>query len=517
MKNQYTEEVLTDMVEEEQQRQAHSDGYIMYGGYNDDEKQDVEKYAMKDQAKQVLDGDDERNGIYALLSLSAAAETPNTKNGVGKGKRKVSSVPSSVEKKRKYEAGVRKGSPAKSPADGKQQQRKRYTTQHQMQMREDLPEWLQEMQRRLERIFSSPRVASFIIREFFYSDVDRLWFEGKNDDAEYTMASLCDDVFGLGKEQEGPRALELHRHEWWALRSLLGAQHVASGDENVVYRKPRRFSKKFLNESRADLYAYRDRVYASSQQILKVGQEVTAIHPKTLELEDGAILTMGERGTCRVQFDKVDLGVHLVALHHVASKPGPGPLASASTSVYLYNMMGMMQPMNMLVQQWNAIQHSQMKAPPGGEETVKQEEGDGRLKNGNNKERIGVEEPQQETVLERKPSALLRALKNSLWVPESESARIDAIVDEIFMSSAKTIEANKASMMEAGPSSSSSSSLCILTRPIAYSKDDIISSKARSLLQDAVSKRIKGSVKLLVTLSRASQNFDKVERLFSSS
>jgi len=501
------------MVEGEQQRQSHSDGYLIYN--NEDEKQGLDKHAVKDQTKQtkqVLDGDDERNGIYALLSLSAAAQTPNTKKAVGKGKRKVSSVPSSVEKKRRYEVGVKKGSPAKSPSDGKQQQRKRYTTQHQMQMREDLPEWLQEMQRRLERIFSSPRVASFIIREFFYSDVDRLWFEGKNDNAEYTMKRLCDEVFGGGKEQEGPRPIVLHRHEWWALRSLLGAQHVEPGSENIVYRKPRRFSKAFLNESRADLYAHRERVYASSQQILQVGQEVTAIHPKTMELEDGAVLTMGERGTCRVQFDRMDLGVHLIPLHHVASKAVPGPLASAPPSLQLYSMMGMMQPMNMLVQQWNAIQHSHMKATPGGEETVKQEDADGQIHDTNK-----TIDPQKEKVIKRNPSGLLRTLRSSLRISESESSSIDAIVDEIFMSSAKTIEANKASMLDAGPSSSSSSSLCMLTRPIAYAKDDIISTKARALLQDAVSKRIKDSVKLLVTLSRASQNFKGIEQLFSSS
>eukprot|EP00889_Picochlorum_renovo_P007632 jgi/Picre1/34662/NNA_002130.t1 len=82
------------------------------------------------------------------------------------------------------------------------------------------------------------------------------------------------DCLGLGRE-----AL-LQADEWWAIRSLLG-------------KKPRRLSKSFLHDSRVDLHLYRKEYYAKAGS-LAVAQRVSAIHPESLEIHDGVILSIVE-------------------------------------------------------------------------------------------------------------------------------------------------------------------------------------------------------------------------------
>lgn len=90
--------------------------------------------------------------------------------------------------------------------------------------------------------------------------------------------------------------------------------------------KPRRLSKRFLQEEREKLETYRESVRTHYHELrtglreglpadlarpLTVGQKVIARHPKTREIHDGSILTV-DRSRCRVQFDRPELGVELV-------------------------------------------------------------------------------------------------------------------------------------------------------------------------------------------------------------
>lgn len=93
--------------------------------------------------------------------------------------------------------------------------------------------------------------------------------------------------------------------------------------------KPRRLSKKFLQEEREKLQRYRDSVRVHYAELragvreglpndlarpLSVGQRVIACHPKTREIHDGSVLTV-DRNRCRVQFDRPELGVEFVMVN----------------------------------------------------------------------------------------------------------------------------------------------------------------------------------------------------------
>ena len=90
--------------------------------------------------------------------------------------------------------------------------------------------------------------------------------------------------------------------------------------------KPRRLSKKFLQEEREKLEQYRESVRTHYAELrtgvreglptdlarpLSVGQRVIACHPMTREIHDGNILTV-DCNRCRVQFDRPELGVEFV-------------------------------------------------------------------------------------------------------------------------------------------------------------------------------------------------------------
>ncbi|CAM6016402.1 unnamed protein product [Sphagnum balticum] len=143
------------------------------------------------------------------------------------------------------------------------------------------------------------KVRQWCMCEWFYSAIDLPWF-ARNEFVEYLNHA------GLGHV---PR---LTRVEWGVIRSSLG--------------KPRRLSKRFLEEEREKLATYRESVRTHYHELriglreclptdlahpLTVGQKVIARHPKTREMHDGSILTV-DRCRCRVQFDNPDLGVELV-------------------------------------------------------------------------------------------------------------------------------------------------------------------------------------------------------------
>lgn len=146
---------------------------------------------------------------------------------------------------------------------------------------------------------SSAKVRRWCTYEWFYSAIDWPWFT-RNEFVEYLNHA------GLGHV---PR---LTRVEWGVIRSSLG--------------KPRRLSKRFLQEEREKLEQYRESVRKHYNDVrsgiceglptdlarpLSVGQRVIACHPKSREVHDGNILTV-DRNRCRVQFDRPELGVEFV-------------------------------------------------------------------------------------------------------------------------------------------------------------------------------------------------------------
>lgn len=222
--------------------------------------------------------DEETSGIYALLSLSAVAKNDrrkknlNTKGDEGKARKAVGGSSVSPSKRRETKGVADKG-----------------------QGKDNLPPSLTHVQRSMEHVLDRFDARMFCVREFFYSEADRAWSAGKQDGMQQIV-----DCLGLGRE-----AL-LQADEWWAIRSLLG-------------KKPRRLSKSFLHESRVDLDLYRKEYYAKAGS-LAVAQRVSAIHPESLEIHDGIILSIVE-DSCRVQFDRADVGVHVVPKYAVAAKP----------------------------------------------------------------------------------------------------------------------------------------------------------------------------------------------------
>ena len=166
-------------------------------------------------------------------------------------------------------------------------------------------------------------LIAFIGREFLYSDVDKKWFgEGR---------VWIDGVLqGMGFDTTG--GVKLTRAEWAALRSLM------KGNGAV-----RRLSSQFMHDSRAELYAHRVNESALPENVFSVGQAVTAVHPDTQEVQDGVILTLAGKDFCRVQFDRVELGVQLVSnsmlRRVIKAKPSFGGLSSMMPSPPLPPMM----------------------------------------------------------------------------------------------------------------------------------------------------------------------------------
>eukprot|EP00890_Picochlorum_soloecismus_P006103 jgi/Picsp_1/6494/NSC_03838-R1_protein always early 3-like len=122
-----------------------------------------------------------------------------------------------------------------------------------------------------------------------------------NDSAMTTLVQKC-----------GLKATHFHKFETSALRDLLG--------------RPRRLSWKFLRDSRLDASVRRQKLDEESNHDVdgnrfgfEVGQNVIAIHPVMQRISDGVILTVSKT-SCRVQFDRSDLGVHMVPIENMMEK-----------------------------------------------------------------------------------------------------------------------------------------------------------------------------------------------------
>jgi len=138
-------------------------------------------------------------------------------------------------------------------------------------------------------------LAAFAGREFLCSDLDAGYYgEGRA-----WMDKVLEDI---GFDTKGD--VMLTKAEWTALRSVMKGQ----GQGGV-----RRLSEQFMLDSRAELLAHREKEVQSQAFSFTVGQAVTALHPVTLEVQDGVVLALAGKEFCRVQFDRVDLGVVLVS------------------------------------------------------------------------------------------------------------------------------------------------------------------------------------------------------------
>ncbi|KAJ3677681.1 hypothetical protein LUZ60_003405 [Juncus effusus] len=156
-----------------------------------------------------------------------------------------------------------------------------------------------EIKEKMSHCLSSGLFRRWCRCEWFYSAIDYPYF-ARNEFVEYLNHVHLGHI---------PR---LTRSEWGVIRNSLG--------------KPRRLSDKFLREEREKLAIYRHSVRLHYSDLrdgkkegvpsdlprpLIVGQRVTACHPKTRELHDGSVLTV-YHDSCRVQFDRPDLGVEFV-------------------------------------------------------------------------------------------------------------------------------------------------------------------------------------------------------------
>ncbi|URE19477.1 hypothetical protein MUK42_11349, partial [Musa troglodytarum] len=151
----------------------------------------------------------------------------------------------------------------------------------------------------LANCLSSQLFRRWCTFEWFYSAIDYPWF-AKNDYVEYLNHARLSHI---------PR---FRRAEWSIIRRSLG--------------KARRFSNKFLSEERMKVEQYRESVRTHYTELLagtteglsrdlaiplSVGQHVIACHPKTREIHDGTILSVGQ-SSYTVQFNRPELGVEFV-------------------------------------------------------------------------------------------------------------------------------------------------------------------------------------------------------------
>lgn len=421
----------------------------------------------RDTREEKYSVDEETNGIYALLSLSAAGqqhgghEGSPEKAGLGKRKRSHGAMSSS---------GV-----ARSSTDIGSPHRRDMG-----QMR--LPAWLVHIQKVMERVTSGrPRDGrhrdehgtslSFMTREFFYSEIDRSWFL-----EDGGMTRMLENLGLLTHGMPQSPGVLLHRHEWWALLSLIGSDN----------KKPRRLSESFLYESRVALQCHRDRTKIP----FVVGQRVTARHPVSRELHDGVILTLS-KDACRVQFDRVDLGVHLVRTCDIAKTFSPPPMM-----VHDGAMPFVIPPLHYFVQHYvqsNSNTPSPEKGKPDDRKNIVCDE------KGDMIHTMGEKERRQQ-VLDMVQDMLQRAYQ------QHDADVLERSADSLFESCARLIEENK------------TNATCLLRATEAHQtvgqepslgmQSGGLRDHVHRVLQKGLSDRIREYVKVLLVLSRFPDTFD---------
>ncbi len=176
----------------------------------------------------------------------------------------------------------------------------------------------------LRNLLKLPKAHKWVCFEFFYSNIDRVLFEGEND----FMVCLRESFPQL-------RTRLLTRVEWCKVRRLMG--------------KPRRCSASFFAEERAELARKRHKIRMLQQRKqadvanfkdlpeniplqLTIGSRVTA---RLRRPQDGLFTGTVDaydtsNSTYRITFDRVGLGTHSIPDHEVLSteEPETMPLAS---------------------------------------------------------------------------------------------------------------------------------------------------------------------------------------------
>jgi len=176
----------------------------------------------------------------------------------------------------------------------------------------------------LRNLLKLPKAHKWVCFEFFYSNIDRVLFNGQND----FMVCLKESFPQL-------KTRRLSRVEWCKVRRLMG--------------KPRRCSEAFFAEERAELERKRQRIRTLQQRKvidahtmkdlpeeipmqLTIGTKVTA---RLRSPQDGLFTGRVDavdpsNSTFRITFDRLGLGTHSIPDHEVLSVEPPDliPLTS---------------------------------------------------------------------------------------------------------------------------------------------------------------------------------------------
>lgn len=182
----------------------------------------------------------------------------------------------------------------------------------------------QKIGMRLRNLLKLPKAHKWVCFEWFYSNIDRVLFEGDND------FTIC-----LKESFPELKTRELTRIEWTKIRRMMG--------------RPRRCSQAFFNQERLDLEKKRNKIRALQQRKvtdlnsfldlppeipmqLVIGTKVTARLRKPQDgLFTGSIDAVDtSNNTYRITFERQGLGTHSVPDYEVLSNEPPETMTISS-------------------------------------------------------------------------------------------------------------------------------------------------------------------------------------------
>ncbi|CAL8081307.1 unnamed protein product [Orchesella dallaii] len=176
---------------------------------------------------------------------------------------------------------------------------------------------------RLRNLLKLPKAHKWVCYEWFYSNIDKVLFEGEND------FQIC-----LKESFPTLKARKLTRTEWTKIRRLMG--------------KPRRCSQAFFDEEREELSRRRMKIRQIQQRKvtdfnykelpdeiplqLVIGTKVTA---RLRRPQDGLFTGTIEgvdtsNNTYRITFDRPGLGTHSIPDYEVLSNDAPETVSTSS-------------------------------------------------------------------------------------------------------------------------------------------------------------------------------------------
>lgn len=182
----------------------------------------------------------------------------------------------------------------------------------------------QKIGMRLRNLLKLPKAHKWVCFEWFYSNIDRVLFEGDND------FTIC-----LKESFPELKTRDLTRIEWTKIRRMMG--------------RPRRCSQAFFNQERLDLEKKRNKIRALQQRKvtdlnsfldlppeipmqLVIGTKVTARLRKPQDgLFTGSIDAVDtSNNTYRITFERQGLGTHSVPDYEVLSNEPPETMTISS-------------------------------------------------------------------------------------------------------------------------------------------------------------------------------------------